>query len=291
MLRVALALLAVLLPMAGCVDALLEDEGTFPVDGDESVNDELPTNATPIVRPTPTTSTPPPTPTTMPTPASPPPAGPTPSTPPPPPPASTTPPSPTPTPPPPPPTPTPTPTPTAWPRDGSFVTIAIEGRQSFSGTDQGWTQTARATWTYRDGDWHGACEGTRTSRDAEGQTTTTTFSHAFTASDPPHWPLFNTKTPPVLGEDVDTSFMSGCAIEQEAYTYRGPDTEPATVSGAPRVARTHVATSDEGDIPYDFRTEWSQTTGLVLTWSKVRGYGTQAPWSTSGRLVDTDAPL
>lgn len=291
----AFATLSLLL-VAGCTSGGPEESaegGEVPIDG--------PVTTTPA--PSPVVVAPPPTPTLAPldpgpaTPApvaTPPPAAvdPVPTTPPPaapPPPVTTSPPPPA----PPSPTPTPTPSPAAppkWPREGSFVSYYVETSQSFSGTPQGFRQYVNATWTYRGGDWHGVCAGNRHSTDSEGVVTITPVRATFEASNPPHWPLFDTRTPPAVGEDVATWWLRGCAIESDEWPYRGADSATTTVNGAPTLVPTYRATSDPGELPYDVQTEWSTKTGLVVEWSLAR-VATQAPFSNSGRLTDTDAPL
>lgn len=281
---VVLPLVAALVPMAGCVDALLAPEP------DESVDVTLPgttapTTTTPAATTTPVTTvtptpmpgpTPTPTPTTQPTPT---PTPPTPST------------TPTPTPTPAPtPTPTPTPMPTPdleWPREGSTVTFRAHTRQSFSGSEQRFATYVNATWTFSDGDWGGVCTGNHHNTDDGGTETITPVHREYRASDPPHWPLFMTRSPPAEGQTVTAWRLDGCDLEPEEWSFVGED----EVDWGSGTVATYRAESDERDIPYDFAVEWSQESGLVLEWSKIRGHGTMAPWSSSGALIATDAPL
>ncbi|HET6405493.1 MAG TPA: hypothetical protein VFH78_12675 [Candidatus Thermoplasmatota archaeon] len=181
------------------------------------------------------------------------------------------------------PTSAPTPAPTAWPREGSHVSYAMRESQSFSGSDQQWRTYANVTWTYADGDWRGECVATtHDDSDGDGRVEVREERRTLSASSPPHWPLFNTRDVPAVGEPVTTWRMDGCDIESEEWPYRGTDTH----AGAP----THLAASNPDEPPYDFRTEWSEKTGLVMHWSKYR-YMTSAPYSTVGELTSTDAVL
>lgn len=304
--RLLLALLLVLpLTTAGCIDLLSdeleesreeaagendaagEDEVDTGLDVDNSTpggpyGDASPTNPTLVVT-APATGTPA---TTTPTAATPPPA----TTPPPP---AATPPPPTATTPPPTAT-TPTtpaqPPPAAWPREGSYVKYYVENRQSFSGSPQGWEKYANLTWTYTNGDWRGVCEGDNHATDHNGVTTVEHFRVEYTASDPPHWPLFNTRNVPAVGEEVEAWNTRACRIESETWTYMGTETHEASVNGQVRTVPTHRAQSVESDMPFNYRTEWSTSTGLVLYWSHSRS-PSQAPSSATGQLIDTDAPL
>ena len=306
--------LVCLLASAGCVDAMLDDAGEPPVQneldepqesvaGNETTDDGAGNDSvlgppipgddttTPTPEPTPTTPLTPLEPAPTPPPATPPPATPPPATPPPatttptPPPPTPTPPPPTPTPPPPTPTP-PSPEPQAWPHEGSFVRYRVT---VFEGSPDGSYNAAtftNVTWTYTNGDWRGTCDGTRTEQFREDAPTTTAVHHDFVASDPPHWPLFNTRSPPEVGGDVTAWFMKGCNIQQLERRYAGTDTEPTTVNGQPTTADTFVATDYDDGSPDDFRTEWSRDSGLVEYWS-----WSQRHTSTRGDLVDTDAPM
>lgn len=112
----------------------------------------------------------------------------------------------------------------------------------------------------------------------------------YTADSPPHWPPFNTRDPPAVGERVDTWYARGCTLDHDDFTYQGTGEGAFTVDGTPRSVAYHEARSDESDVPYVYKTRWSQATGLVLEWSLIRPQ-TQAPYSTSGTLVSTDATL
>lgn len=306
-----------LLPLAGCVDAVLDDgsdESVGPDGANESLNNTTAGNDTgevivgeepvaPTPGPGPVTTTPEATPTVT-TPLTPIEVSPTP-------PAPTTTPPPTTEPTPPPPTTTTTPTPTtqpppttttqpapttttpapqAWPREGSFVKYTFREGQAFGGSDQRWTEYGNVTWTYRNGDWHGVCEMQRYDF-SDGETwENTTHTREFTASSPPHWPPMNTRSPPPVGSEITVWYVQGCALDQETLIYRGTTTEATTVNGQPYVASTHHAEDDwPPEQPMSWDTEWSAATGLVIYWGYSRGG--MAPHSDSGRLVDTDAPL
>lgn len=195
-------------------------------------------------------------------------------------------PTPTPTPTPAPaPTPAPTPSPApSWPREGSHVSYTSRVSQSFSGSDQRWVTYANATWIYRNGDWTGECVATvHDDSDGDGTVEIREKRATYSASSPPHWPLFNTRSPPAVGERVTTWYMHECELaSDDEWYYRGTSTE----DGAP----THLASSEPGAPPYDFETEWSAKNGLVLSWSKYR-FVTSAPYSTVGELTSTDAPM
>ena len=306
--RVPLILLACVLPLAGCAsldestDPGPEAPAPSPGPTDVTVDGAPPPAAATPLDPlgpapgTPTPEAPPPAatvPVETPTPpvAAPPAAQPTPpaATPvPTPPPAATPTPTPsppvaTPTPTPPPPTP---PTPEAWPREGSHVKYEVQKRQSFSGTEQGHRMYANLTWTFSGGDWRGECVGQTYSTDAEGVETVREERVTYSAASPPHWPLFNTRNPPAVGEEVTTWTARGCTLDQDTWPFRGAGT--ATVDG--RTVETYRASANPDEPPYAFDTEWSKKTGLVLEWHLQR-YMTQAPFSHEGRLVSTDAPL
>ena len=310
----ALLLVATLLmvPLAGCVDlgdgeeATTRPESTTPANAttNRTTTTTTPTPAatttpvaTTIVAPTPTQ--PPADPTTPPAPPTP--SGPTtpaapPATPPPPTPAAPTPSSPppaTPTQTPPTPSsppPTPEPEPAPWPREGSHVSYAFRVGQSFSGTEQGFEERGTIRWTYRGGDWSAVCEGVRRSTADDGTTSEEAFREEISSATPPHWPLMNTRSAPAEDERVQVWYTRGCDRDEDSYPFVGRDTASTTVNGAPRTVSTFKARADESDIPYDYVTEWSTQTGLVVSWSLSR-YMTAAPYSTSGELTDTDAPM
>lgn len=308
--------LACLVPASGCVDALIGDaDGEFPVGGDpqESVGPleeedgsppptsttpppstttppPPPSDPTPPVEPTPPAADPtpppadptppPPDPTPPPTDPAPPPADPTPPpTDPTPPPSDPTPPPSDPTPPPSDPTPPPEP---AWPREGSIVRYRITSGESGPGSFVN-TSGSIATWVYRDGDWHGTCEGSWELHWAEGSgqnDTNGTFSRAYEASDPPHWPPLNTRTPPAVGEPVDVWIMWDCDLREVGMVYSG-----LTESSWGRVH--HADDTAEAEAHYsDFDTWWDPEIGLVLGWSWARSHS-----GTRGELIETDAPI
>ncbi|HEX2021920.1 MAG TPA: hypothetical protein VHH36_04360, partial [Candidatus Thermoplasmatota archaeon] len=186
--------------------------------------------------------------------------------------------SPTPPPPTPSPTPSPTPTPTSWPREGSHVSYRVhvgEGSPDGSYDADRWTNI---TWTYANGDWRGECVGQKRERLRDQPEQWTELRATFTASDPPHWPPFNTKSPPAVGGTVEAWFLQGCGFNRLDREYAGTDSR----DGAP----TFVATDFDDGSPDDFRTEWSQRTGLVLEWD-----WSQRHTRTTGRMTSTDAPL
>lgn len=150
--------------------------------------------------------------------------------------------------------------------------------QSFSGTDQGWKSWANASWRYSNGDWRGTCVKHTRGTDVDGEEYDRTETFTYSASDPPHWPIFNTRDPPDVGEPVTTWTLRGCTIDEDEWPYRG------LADGY------HSASSNPDEPPFDFRTKWSARSGLVTEWSLVR-YMTQAPFSSVGRLTATDAPL
>lgn len=307
----ALVLVAVLMiaALSGCVDFGDGEESTTPTPPDAATpatTTTTPATTTPvastIVAPMPTSPTggpaapsPSPPPRASPTP---PPAAPTPSTPaaaPPPPPPPTPSPSPTtptaaPTPTTPAPAPTPDPQPDPWPREGSYVSYAFRVSQSFSGSEQGFDERGTIRWTYTNGDWRAVCEGSRTSTADDGSTSEESFREEISSATPPHWPLMNTRSPPAEGERVEVWYTRGCDRDSDSYPFIGRDTEPTTVDGAQRTVSTFKARADDSDVPYDYVTEWSTETGLVIHWSLSR-YMTAAPYSTSGELTDTDAPM
>lgn len=192
----------------------------------------------------------------------------------------------------PPPTPTPSPSPApaqpaAWPRDGSYVTYQYRTHSGSPDSSYSETEDATVRWTYHDGDWTGVCawETDEFVRDRGWENTTGT--ETLTAGDPPHWPPFNTRTPPAQGEPVKTWLVTDCSpVPQDFMRYAGAETESATVQGRPVQAPTHLAEDPNDGSPSDFRSEWSRGTGLVLYWEWQRSYS-----NLSGRLVDTDAPL
>ena len=145
---------------------------------------------------------------------------------------------------------------------------------------------ANATWTFTNGDWRGTCDGTRYEQFRDQPETATPIHRDFVASSPPHWPIFNTQSPPAAGGEVEAWFLKGCFIQSLERRYVGTDTEATTVNGAPRTANTHAAEDWDDGSPDDFRTEWSRAEGLVVYWS-----WSQRHTFTRGDLVDTNAPL
>ncbi|HUR68908.1 MAG TPA: hypothetical protein VM370_06645 [Candidatus Thermoplasmatota archaeon] len=244
--RAAALLLVATLALSGCIDAgvqLIED-ARRDAGVDEST--EAPT-ATPQGPPTPRSPTPGPSPgPTIPSPTIPSPSpspspspGPSPSPSPSPIPVTPSPsPSPSPTSPTPSPSPPPTPSARPWPVKGSFVRVHVAGPES----------EAAALWTYSGKDWSGRCE-----RDGEDPV-------PYTSKDPPHWPLFDTRSPPPEGESVKVWYLEGCSIVNRTATYSGGFAAQAS----------------------SFETTWDSATGLVLSWDAD---------GDRGRLVATDAPL
>ena len=260
------ALLAVSLLLAGCAvrddpgESTLPEESTGPPPGPddgtipgfpagEPASTTPPPDAPTPVEPTPVAPPPPPAPTPAPvTPTPPTPPAPTPATP-------------TPTPPPPSPTPTPPPPPpTAWPREGSAVRYEVV---VLSGSPDGYYNQdtfSNWTWTYRDGDWTGVCEGERVFGPYEEEQQREPISATVTAANPPHWPPMNTRSPPAVGEEVTAWRLSGCQIGSGEEIYRGIDDG------------MHHATDVESPVPYDYVTHWDRETGLVVAWDQWGRY-------------------
>jgi hypothetical protein len=172
-------------------------------------------------------------------------------------------PNPAPSPTPPPTAPSPPPTPT-WPREGSTVSYTIESGKGF--TDYGEDVYANATWRYHDGDWRGSCDAQvhQQFEDGNGAWTynNSTFHVDYTPANPPHWPLFDTTSPPAVGGDVLVWSMEGCTIVNETMVYNGTATTPEW-------GTTHTAhDTDIAEQNYSsFRTWWRTDTGLVDAWS------------------------
>jgi hypothetical protein len=276
-------LLSLLVPaallLAGCTsepDEALNDtlDETVPVEevpfGHEPTPEPTPATPAPSVEPTPPAVTSPATPTPVapePTPVAPAPVAP--------------PPSPTP----------PSPAPTAWPHEGSHVRYtATVVRNSYDG---GYRQedSAEATWTFTGGDWRGTCTvHTREFVSGRGEQEST-GTRTYSASSPPHWPLFNTKSPPAEGQPVTVWYLDRCAIESMDAAFAGTDTEPTTRMGQSVQAATYVASEPAGTSENQgLRTEWSRASGLVVTWSHQR-MGSVMTTTFQGELMDTDAPL
>lgn len=256
--------------LAGCVQVL---ESRMDEARNGTPNESNATNVTGSpASTTPTASTPATTPplSTTPTPSSTPPPASTP--------ASTPTPAATPT---PVPAPTPTPTPSTpaaqpWPHEGSYVRYTMERLREFTGTsEQWWHAYANASWTYHDGDWSGSCDGMIYDHTNPYNLTVVPVHRDYVASSPPHWPPFDTRTPPAVGENVTTWFLSTCAITNATHPFAGGN------------ATTFRASED--DPPFAFRSTWSRETGLVLDWWDQR-YGL-APSLNRGGLVATDAPV
>lgn len=138
-----------------------------------------------------------------------------------------------------------------------------------------------AEWVYRDDDWHGTCEGSWTTTWEDDRVERGTFSARFEASDPPHWPLFNTKTPPAKGGSVEAWYMWDCRIGSAQMLYDG------TVDHG-EWGTTHTAQdTQEAEENYsDFDTHWDPESGLVIDWKWARSHS-----GTSGRVTSTDAPV
>lgn len=136
------------------------------------------------------------------------------------------------------------------------MTYSVHTSESYPGTDGGGKDTTvEATWTYRDGDWEGVCEG-ESRETLFGNTTTTPVRVTFDASDPPHWPPINTRDPGPAGSTVTSWLIKyACDIMSRDARYEG-------TSGG-----DHVATDLDTGEPDDYRTTWDAQTGLVETWS------------------------
>lgn len=293
------AALACSLLLTGCVrmaqDSIDQARGpdnlTSEAPQESTAGNDTPTSApeattpeatTPQATPTPSSPTPTPPPAT----STPPPPAPTPT---PPPPSSTPPPpAPTPTPSPPTPTPSPTPAPQAWPHEGSYVKYRIDS--GGSAPDGSWSERTQATasWTYHNGDWTGSCEGTHAEYWAFNDSWTNSTRHAsYTAAHPPHWPPFDTKTPPAVGQPVVGWGLSGCAIEKKDYDldFTGSESEPVIRNGQAALVATYKAESPADSVPRSFVTEWMRESGLVAYWHWQYHYA-----HDFGDLIDTDAP-
>lgn len=268
-------LVVALLPFAsGCIGILGEEleesrqraeeqdpQESTDVEVDVDVEEPAPEDAAPVVTPNP-----------APSPAAPSPTPPPPAT------------------PPPPVTPPPA-RPAPWPVEGSRVSYAATA--SRLGNDGGYERIvyANASWTYRDGDWTGTCTADVHERVAQAGWTHRTATRAYTAESPPHWPLFNTRSPPAAGGAVQAWYLEGCAIEHaDGMVYAGTDTEAVIRDGQPVLVATHVAVAPETAGSQSFRTEWSSERGLVLAWDWTRWSGAMSS-RFEGRLVQTDAPL
>ena len=177
--------------------------------------------------------------------------------------------------------PTPTPTPPAddtWPREGSHVTIRGSAGESIPSTFDN-SSTWEASWTYRDGDWRGTCSGSWEHRWEDGSVERGTFSRTLDGSNGPHWPLFNTRSPPAVGEEVQVWVMWDCGISSYDMIYSGTESsEWGTVHNADDVT---VAEENYSD----FDTWWDPDTGLVYEWDWSRSKS-----GSQGRVVSTDAP-
>lgn len=183
------------------------------------------------------------------------------------------------------PTPPPTPTPDApriWPTAGSHVAYEV----AWHDVDAGATTraTARAEWTHDGSDWRGTCVANeRTQRD-DGSVSERTITTSYTASDPPHWPLFNTRQTPQVGGPVDTWHLHVCAIVSGHHQYAGED----VVLWDGKQVAAHVGVEEDAQrAEKDLRTEWDQRTGLVLRWDLRESDGDRLV----GELTTTDAPL
>ncbi|MEA3202199.1 MAG: hypothetical protein QOE90_3627 [Thermoplasmata archaeon] len=159
--------------------------------------------------------------------------------------------------------------PQPWPHEGSYVRYAMEAGKSFTGSDIGWRAFANASWRYHDGDWTGACDGVV----YEGGNATPVH-RTYTAAHPPHWPLFDTRSPPAVGEPVQVWILGTCAIGNDTHVFVGGNA-------------TTFRAQDESP-PFAFSTTWSRSSGLVLSWSETRSG--LAPTHDVGWLTATDAP-
>lgn len=158
------------------------------------------------------------------------------------------------------------------------MTYTTRVGQSFAGSDQDYETYANLTWTYTNGDWRGECVAQRHD-DMDGDNVYVVEERrvTYSSSNPPHWPLMNTRNPPAVGEEVNSWTSDACALEMETWTYAG-------LSNG-----VHRAESTDADRPYHFVTTWDADSGLVLTWHHSKE-GSSAPRSNVGRLVATDAP-
>lgn len=256
------------------VDPVTVDEGDAPEPAPTTPPSPTPPPVTTAPAPPPPAPTPPaptaPPATTTPTPSEPTPPSPTPpppSTPPTPPPPSTTP---------------PPPQPATWPREGSHVSYAMRSGWSIPDGTGGGVTYANVTWTYTNGDWRGACSWQSYERSdwTDPEWRNTTGETVFSASSPPHWPPFNTKNPPAVGERVTVWHLDGCTIESRDMIYSGVQDS--------RWGRVHDADDERvAEENYsDYDAVWDPETGLVLQWSWARRNS-----GLSGVVTSTDAPL
>lgn len=169
-----------------------------------------------------------------------------------------------------------------WPREGSTVVYEIYGWHG-SPAQSPYSETrARAEWTYSNGDWTGRCVLQEWSRDEPGEELEQEQStRTYQVSDPPHWPLFNSRQTPHRGGPIDAWYLQGCEISAQHASYNM--TTQTTWNGQPLEA--HTATEFANETAYrDLYTEWDDATGLVLRWTVAESGG-----ATRGELVSTDA--
>lgn len=146
---------------------------------------------------------------------------------------------------------------------------------------------ANASWTYTNGDWHGACDEQTYSYTWSSYQTpdwhNSTRHVVYDAAHPPHWPPFDTTTPPAAGSTLKTWYLQGCTIEAVDFqVFAGTDSEPVSVNGQTRTVPTFLATDTHDGSPNDFHSEWRRDTGLVVMWTWA-----QSNTGQSGRIVDT----
>ena len=150
---------------------------------------------------------------------------------------------------------------------GSFV-----GYQDFYGTsapDGSWfrEERANASWRFADGDWTGACDVNIVEHWAWNGTWDDRTEHAvYTAAHPPHWPPFDSTDPPAVGSWLSTWFLDGCTITHTDWIDAGTSTANVTVNGHAQPVATFVATDTHDGSPNDFRSDWRQDSGLVVSW-------------------------
>lgn len=172
--------------------------------------------------------------------------------------------------------------PIVWPRAGSHVSFNVSWHDVDGETVT--RTTARAAWTHDGNDWRGTCTAHESTQVANGAPVERTYTETYTASDPPHWPLFNSRQVPHVGGPIDTWHLHVCAIVSGHHQYAG---ETVTTWDDRNVMAYVAVETDAQRDEKDFRTEWDQRTGLVLNWDLRESDGDRLV----GELSSTDAPL
>jgi hypothetical protein len=146
---------------------------------------------------------------------------------------------------------------------------------------------ANASWTFTQGDWHGTCDAHVISwyEFHEPQWNNSTYHVVYDAAHPPHWPLFDTTTPPAVGATVTGWYLQGCGIESNTYDFVFRGSDALSVPGHAGPLATYNATSPDDGVPRDHRTQWLQGSGLVV-YALMQWHYSHA-WT---ELTGTDAP-